>query len=68
MLSTIREGYLKTFPDDTPPTSHLYDLFMKVIGVETIFRDRLDIDTRSRRIFSFHKPETLQEGWKKIQH
>jgi type I restriction enzyme R subunit len=30
-------------------------------GVETFFRDLRDPDTRSRRVFSFHRPETLQE-------
>jgi type I restriction enzyme R subunit len=28
-------------------------------GVETFFRDRRDPDPRSRRLFSFHRPETL---------
>ncbi len=31
-------------------------------GTETFFRDQLDKDTRSRRVFSFHMPETLR-GW-----
>ncbi len=30
-------------------------------GVETFFRDLRDPDTRSRRVFAFHKPETLYE-------
>ncbi|NMC63568.1 MAG: DEAD/DEAH box helicase family protein, partial [SAR324 cluster bacterium] len=30
-------------------------------GTETFFRDRKDPDSRSRRVFSFHRPETLQE-------
>ncbi|MEX2044998.1 MAG: DEAD/DEAH box helicase family protein, partial [Opitutus sp.] len=28
-------------------------------GVETLFRDERDPDPRSRRVFAFHKPETL---------
>ncbi len=28
-------------------------------GIETFFRDLRDPDTRSRRVFSFHRPETL---------
>lgn len=28
-------------------------------GVETFFRDQRDPDPRSRRVFSFHRPETL---------
>jgi len=31
-------------------------------GVETYFRDSRDPDPRSRRLFSFHRPETLA-GW-----
>src|SRR4051812_48700939 len=30
-------------------------------GVETFFRDSRDPDTRSRRVFAFHRPETLSE-------
>lgn len=30
-------------------------------GVETFFRDLRDPDSRSRRVFSFHRPETLRE-------
>lgn len=30
-------------------------------GVETFFRDLCDPDPRSRRVFAFHKPETLRE-------
>jgi type I restriction enzyme R subunit len=30
-------------------------------GVETFFRDVRDPEPRSRRVFAFHKPETLQE-------
>lgn len=33
-------------------------------GVETQFLDRADPDARSRRVFSFHRPETLL-GWLK---
>lgn len=33
-------------------------------GTETIFRDHLDPDPGSRRLFSFHRPETL-ERWLK---
>src|SRR6185437_11926268 len=30
-------------------------------GVETLFRDQRDPDPRSRRVFAFHRPETLAE-------
>lgn len=29
-------------------------------GIETYFKDTRDVDARSRRVFAFHKPETLQ--------
>lgn len=57
------ERYLQNFPDDIPHITPLRFAYEST-GVETIFRDRLDIDTRSRRVFSFHKPETLQEWMK----
>jgi type I restriction enzyme, R subunit len=31
-------------------------------GVETFFRDSRDPESRSRRVFAFHRPETLH-GW-----
>lgn len=57
------ERYLENFPDDIPHIDPLRFAYEST-GVETIFRDRLDIDTRSRKVFSFHKPETLQEWMK----
>ena len=33
-------------------------------GVETLFSDRLDPEQRSRRVFGFHRPETLHEWLK----
>lgn len=57
------ERYLENFPEDIPHIEPLRFAYEST-GVETIFRDRLDIDTRSRRVFSFHKPETLQEWMK----
>ncbi len=30
-------------------------------GVETLFRDQRDPDSRSRRVFTFHRPDTLAE-------
>lgn len=40
---------------DTPPFSY------ESTGTETYFRDNRDPDARSRRVFGFHKPETLRE-------
>ena len=36
-------------------------------GIETLFRDLRDPDTRPRRVFSFHRPETLKE-WMNIDN
>ena len=36
--------------------------YYETTGVETFFRDERDPDPRSRRVFSFHRPETLA-GW-----
>ena len=62
-LSTVADQsghYGESLPDFiqsiTPgPLPFLYES----TGVETFFRDERDPDPRSRRIFSFHRPETL---------
>ncbi|HEY6535017.1 MAG TPA: DEAD/DEAH box helicase family protein [Candidatus Nitrosocosmicus sp.] len=36
-------------------------------GIETLFRDLRNPDTRPRRVFSFHRPETLKE-WMNIDN
>ena len=41
----------------TGPLPFLYES----TGVETFFRDERDPDPRSRRVFTFHRPETLAE-------
>lgn len=44
------------------PHVHLPLPFMyESTGVETFFRDNRDPETRSRRIFAFHRPETLAD-------
>jgi type I restriction enzyme R subunit len=48
---------LKTFPNIKVRPIFGYE----TTGVETFFRDLRDPDTRSRRVFSFHRPETLLE-------
>ena len=54
------EKYLKLIPDnlsllEPPPFAY------ESTGIKTYFRDSRDPDTRSRRVFAFHKPETLHE-------
>jgi len=55
------ERYIRSFPDNvihfTLPLPFAYES----TGVETFFRDERDPAPRSRRIFGFHKPETLLE-------
>ncbi len=62
-LSAVAEQsarYASSLPDFlaaglTGPLPFLYES----TGVETFFRDTRDPDPRSRRVFSFHRPETL---------
>jgi type I restriction enzyme, R subunit len=44
-------------PHVTLPLPFLYES----TGVETFFRDNRDPEPRSRRVFSFHRPETLAD-------
>jgi len=43
------------------PISMLLPLCLREYGVETYFRDLRDPDFRSRRIFAFHQPNTLND-------
>ncbi len=52
-----RTSKLRYLPHKTEPLRFAYES----TGVETYFRDAKDIETRSRRVFTFHTPETLQE-------
>ena len=64
-LSAVAEQstrYATSLPDFlaaglTGPLPFLYES----TGVETFFRDERDPDPRSRRVFTFHRPETLAE-------
>jgi type I restriction enzyme R subunit len=53
--------YLTGIPGGLPKVQELPPFSYESTGTETYFRDTKDPDTRSRRIFSFHKPETLKE-------
>lgn len=50
-------GLPKNIPHDLDPIPFAYES----TGVETYFRDMRDPEPCSRRIFSFHQPETLKE-------
>jgi type I restriction enzyme R subunit len=63
-LSGIAEQsgrYLASIPESLPDVKEPPPFGYESTGVETYFRDARDPDPRSRRVFSFHRPETLQE-------
>ena len=51
--------YIGSVPADLPKVQMPLPFAYESTGVETLFRDIRDPDTRSRRVFAFHKPETL---------
>jgi type I restriction enzyme R subunit len=63
-LSGVAEqsgGYLASIPQSLPHVEEPPPFGYESTGIETYFRDLRDPDPRSRRVFSFHKPETLKE-------
>jgi type I restriction enzyme, R subunit len=55
------EGYGHNFPDTVQHYILPLPFAYESTGVETFFRDERDPEFRSRRVFAFHKPETLME-------
>ncbi len=55
------EKYLAGVPANLPHVQEPLPFGYESTGVETFFRDLRDPDPRSRRVFSFHRPETLRE-------
>ncbi len=53
--------YLAGVPANLPHVQEPLPFGYESTGVETFFRDLRDPDPRSRRVFSFHRPETLRE-------
>lgn len=53
--------YQLSFPEDIPYVALPLPFAYESTGVETRFSDIRDPDYRSRRVFSFHRPETLKE-------
>ena len=53
------EKYMAKLPDDLASWHDTLVFDYESTGDETIFRDMRDPDPRSRRVFAFHKPETL---------
>ncbi|MCD4783786.1 MAG: DEAD/DEAH box helicase family protein [Candidatus Eremiobacteraeota bacterium] len=59
---TAQSGkYLFGLPKNIPCIGKLLPFAYESTGAETFFRDERDPFTQSRRVFSFHKPETLLE-------
>jgi len=59
-IADQNEKYIANFPDSIPHAGILPFAYEST-GTETYFRDRRDPETRSRRVFTFHHPETLRE-------
>ncbi len=55
------QAYLVGVPENLPHVQEPLPFAYESTGVETFFRDLRDPETRSRRVFAFHKPETLKE-------
>jgi len=55
------EKYLTGIPEGLPHAKEPLPFSYESTGIETYFRDTRDPETRSRRVFAFHKPETLKE-------
>ncbi len=54
------ERYIADLPKDLIQTEGQVRFEYVASASETLFRDRADLDPASRRLFSFHRPETLQ--------
>ena len=55
------QQYITVVPDYVPHDLEPLPFAYESTGIETFFRDIRDPDTRSRRVFAFHKPATLGE-------
>ncbi len=53
--------YGKNFPENIPHFQLPLPFTYESTGIETFFSDLRDPDYRSRRVFTFHLPETLQK-------
>jgi len=60
-VSEQTEKYLWGLAENVPSLGKPLRFAFESTGVETFFRDLCDPDSRSRRVFAFHKPETLLE-------
>jgi type I restriction enzyme R subunit len=60
-VSEQTEKYLWGLPANYPRVCDPLPFAYESTSVETFFRDLRDPDSRSRRVFAFHRPETLRE-------
>lgn len=63
-LSGVEEqpgGYLSGLPEEIPHSHDPLPFGYESTGAETFFVDSRDPIPRSRRVFAFHKPETLRD-------
>jgi len=60
-VSEQTEKYLRGLPETIPHVGEVLPFAYESMGVETFFRNLDDPDSRSRRVFAFHRPETLSE-------
>ena len=58
------EAYQQALPEHLEPWTDPLRFDYEASGSEILFGDRADADRRSRRVFGFHRPETLH-GWLK---
>ena len=55
------QKYAYGVPEKVPNIINPLPFIYESTGIETFFRDLRDPEPRSRRIFSFHRPETIYE-------
>lgn len=60
-VDTQSDKYIRGIPENFPVVQHPVPFAYESTGVETFFRDLRDPEPCSRRVFAFHKPETLKE-------
>ena len=61
------EKYVKSVPENLPHVGNTLPFAYESTGTETYFRDIRDPDPRSRRVFAFHMPETLNEWFDQVE-
>jgi type I restriction enzyme R subunit len=60
-VDTQSQKYLDGLPDYVQRVQAPLPFAYESTGIETVFRDVRDPDYRSRRVYSFHQPQTLME-------